>query len=82
MAEKQESKLIKLGDKIYETDSITELGNALMNDIKKVDEEIVNINTTIGIYKLAKAKLIDELIKESSKFKEAEIQSNEIIEKQ
>lgn len=61
---------IKIGDKYYDSDSITDLSIAIMKDIKTIDDEISKYGIQMSIAKLAKSKLIEELQKELPKMKE------------
>jgi hypothetical protein len=61
---------IKLGEKYYETESVTDLTIAIMRDLKTIDDQIKTYGTQLSIAKLAKSKLIDELQKEVPKMKE------------
>jgi purine-nucleoside phosphorylase len=68
MTEQTELKTIQIGDVTYDAASVTELGINIINDIRKVDAKIADKQLTVSIMQLAKAKLIEELEKEKSKF--------------
>lgn len=61
---------IKIGDKHYDVESVTELSLALMKDMKTIDDQIRHFGVQMSICKLAKSKLIEELQKELPKMKE------------
>ena len=63
---------ISIGDKVYDAQSLTEMGANLINDIKKVEAQIGNYSLQLSIANLAKAKLAEELQKEIPNFKEVE----------
>ena len=55
---------IQIGDKFYDAKSVSELGWAIIRDLKTIDGKLNDYNLEVSIAKLAKAKLIDELQKE------------------
>jgi hypothetical protein len=61
---------IKIGDKQYETESVTDLAIAIMKDVKTIDDQITSYGVQLSIAKLAKSKLIEELQKELPKMTE------------
>jgi hypothetical protein len=65
-----ELQTLRIGEKHYSMESVTELAVNLLNDIKKIEEEMNRINLQFSITKLAKLKLIDELTKELPKMTE------------
>lgn len=71
-AQQTELKTFQIGDKVYDAASITEHGLNIINDIRKVDGKIADKQLTMSIMQLAKAKLIEELTKETANFKEVE----------
>jgi|GEM_PF-4104910 hypothetical protein len=64
------SQAVKIGEKYYDINTVTELAVALLKDIKKIDDEISRVNLKLSITKLAKIKLLDELTKELPKMTE------------
>jgi hypothetical protein len=72
-----EQQVVKINGLFFDANTVTDLGIAIMNDLKRVDEEFANLNFRAGIAKLAKDKLMDELVKESSKFTEVEAPAGE-----
>ena len=66
--ETQEVQTITINDKVYRTDSITENGINLINDIKKVDAELGRILLQKSITELAKTKLMEVLEMETPNF--------------
>lgn len=69
MAEKS-VETIKIGDKNYDVESVTDLSLALMKDIKTIDDKLKEYGVEMSIAKLAKSKLIEELQKELPKMTE------------
>lgn len=67
MAEK-ELETLQIGDKVYDASSVTEIGVNIINDVKKVDQELSRIGLQKSITELAKVKLMEELQKEIPKF--------------
>jgi hypothetical protein len=72
MAEQTELKTLTIGDKVYDASTITEMGVNIINDVKKVDQELAHIGLQKSIAELAKVKLMEELQKETEKFTEIE----------
>jgi hypothetical protein len=65
-----ETQAVKIGEKYYDINTVTELAVALLKDIKKIDDELGRVNLQLSITKLAKVKLLDELTKEFPKMTE------------
>jgi len=61
---------IKLGEKTFLADSVTERGNNIIDDIQKVESLIGTQQLELSVSNLAKGKLLEELTKESSNFTE------------
>jgi len=70
MTEEVKNGPIKIGDKYYAADSLTQTGIALLQDVSLIEQEMKQYTLKISIHQLAKAKLIDELAKEMDKFVE------------
>jgi hypothetical protein len=70
MEDTTELQTLRIGEKHYSMESVTELAVNLLNDIKKIEEEMNRINLQFSITKLAKIKLLDELTKELPKMTE------------
>jgi len=70
--EKTEIKTIKIEGKSYDITSLTELGTNIISNIQKVEEIISRKQLELGVVNLAKAKLIEDLIKEANNFKEVQ----------
>jgi len=64
---------IKIGEKSYESDSLTEIGTGLLTDIQKVDSILAHHQLELSVATLAKNTLIGKLEEEASKFKEIEV---------
>ncbi len=65
-----ELRTIKIDDKHYDIKSLTERGTNLISNIQRVDTVIERHQLELSISQLAKAKLLEELVKEVPKFKE------------
>lgn len=63
---------IKIGDKYYDINTVTDLSVAIMKDLKTIDDELKHYGIQMSIAKLAKSKLIEELQKEIPKMTEIE----------
>lgn len=66
----EEIKSVKLGDKEYNVADLTEKSIALINDVKRVEDEMGRLNIQMGIAKIARAKLLEELEKEKQNIPE------------
>jgi len=64
----QEIKTIKLGDTSYDAASVTDLGNQLLQDLQKIEGLLGHQQLSVSVTSLARAKIIEELEKESSNF--------------
>lgn len=64
------SEKFKIGDKFYKADSLTKEGAEILQDLKRIEEEIGRRQADVQVAQLARAKLIDELLKESVNFEE------------
>ena len=65
-----EIRTIKIEGKTYDVKSVTDKGTQLIGNIQKIDEVLSQKQLELNIISVAKAKLIEELVKESSKFRE------------
>jgi len=70
--EQGEIHTIKLGDKLFTMESVTDLGHGILEDIRKVDSVIQQQSLTLSISNLARQKLLADLTAESEKFTPAE----------
>lgn len=61
---------VQIGDKFYDATTVSELGWAIIRDIKTIDDKAKDYGLQLSIAKLAKGKLIDELQKEIPKMTE------------
>ena len=66
-----EIRTIKIEGKVYDVKSITDNGAQIIGNIQKIDEVMSQKQLELNIINIAKAKLIDELVKEASNFQEA-----------
>ena len=64
---------IKIEGKTYDVKSITDNGAQIIGNIQKIDEVMSQKKLELNIINIAKAKLIDELVKEVKNFQEVEI---------
>ncbi len=65
---------IKIEGKTYDVKSITDNGAQIIGNIQKIDELISQKQLELNIINIAKAKLIDELVKEVKNFQEVKIE--------
>ena len=65
---------IKIEGKTYDVKSITDNGAQIIGNIQKIDEVMSQKQLELNIINIAKAKLIDELVKEASNFQEVKIE--------
>lgn len=68
--ESVEIRTIKIEGKIYDVKSITDNGAQIIGNIQKIDEVMSQKQLELNIINIAKAKLVDELVKEAQNFKE------------
>ena len=59
--------------KTYDVKSITDNGAQIIGNIQKIDEVMSQKQLELNIINIAKAKLIDELVKEVKNFQEVKI---------
>lgn len=64
---------IKIEGKTYDVKSITDNGAQIIGNIQKIDEVMSQKQLELNIINIAKAKLIDELVKEVKNFQEVKI---------
>ena len=67
-----EIKTIKIGEKAYAVDSMTEYGRNILQDLQKVDGVLNQQQLLVSVTQLAKGKLLEELTKEAANFTEVE----------
>ena len=72
--ESDEIRTIKIEGKTYDVKSITDIGAQIIGNIQKIDEVMSQKQLELNIINIAKAKLIDELVKEASNFQEVRIE--------
>lgn len=65
-----EIRTIKIEGKTYDVKSITEKGGHLISNIQKIDEVLAQKQLELGIVNVAKAKMIEDLVKEAVNFQE------------
>jgi hypothetical protein len=65
--------IIKIEGKTYDVKSVTEAGAQIIGNIQKIDGVLSQKQLELNIINIAKAKLIDELVKEASNFQEVKI---------
>jgi len=63
---------IRIGEKYYNGDTVTETAKTLLLDIQKVENELGRISLRSSITNLAKATLIEKLIEETVNLEEVE----------
>ena len=67
-----EVQVIKIGDKLYDMNTATDLTLAILKDVKAIEDQLNSYGLQLSIAKLARAKLIDELYKELPKLTEVQ----------
>lgn len=73
-----EIRTIKIEGKTYDVKSVTDKGAQIIGDIQKIDEVLSQKQLELNIVNIAKAKLIDELVKEAQNFQEVQPQAKEV----
>jgi hypothetical protein len=64
--------IIKIEGKTYDVKSVTEAGAQIIGNIQKIDGVLSQKQLEINIINIAKAKLVDELVKEAQNFQEVQ----------
>ena len=73
-----EIRTIKIEGKTYDVKSVTDKGAQIIGNIQKIDEVMSQKQLEINIINIAKAKMIDELVKEAQNFQEVQPQAKEV----
>ena len=68
--ESVEIRTINIEGKAYDVKSITDKGAQIIGNIQKIDEVMSQKQLELNIINIAKAKLIDDLVKEARNFQE------------
>jgi|688.fasta_scaffold62640_7 hypothetical protein len=63
---------IRIGDKYYNAENLTEQAITLLNDIRKVDGELGRLSLQTSIVSLAKGTLVDKLLVETENLEEVD----------
>jgi len=66
---------IRIGDKHYNAETLTDDSKALLSDIQKVDGELARLALQTSITNLAKGSLIDRLVEESVNLEEVQVEA-------
>lgn len=64
---------IRIGDKHYNVETLTEQARTYLRDIQKVDSELGRLTLQTSIANLAKGVLIEKLLVETSNLEEIEV---------
>jgi hypothetical protein len=64
--------IIKIEGKTYDVKSVTEAGAQIIGNIQKIDGVLSQKQLELNIINIAKAKLVDELVKEAQNFQEVQ----------
>jgi hypothetical protein len=67
-----EIRTIKIEGKTYDVKSVTDKGAQTIGNIQKIEEVLSQKQLEINIISVAKAKLIEELVKEAQNFQEVQ----------
>jgi hypothetical protein len=67
-----EIRTIKIEGKTYDVKSVTDKGAQIIGNIQKIEEVLSQKQLEINIISVAKAKLIEELVKEAQNFQEVQ----------
>lgn len=68
---------IRIGEKYYNAETLTEPAVGLLNDLQKVEGELGRLNLQSSITNLAKSTLIDKLVAESENLEEVDAPAEE-----
>ena len=63
---------VRIGDKFYNGDKLTEKATALLGDIQKVEGELGRLSLQTSICNLAKGTLVQNLVAEAVNLEEVE----------
>jgi len=63
-------KVFKLGDKLFDPESITENGNSMIHDLQLISELLSQQKLQVSVTEIAKRTLYTQLKEESKNFKE------------
>lgn len=72
MSNQDGRKTITINDESYYIDSITETGKNLVNSIQKIEKIIEQHEIELQIGQMAKAKLFNDLIRETAQFEQVQ----------
>ena len=68
---------IRIGQKHYSQETLTEMAAALLSDIQKVDGEIGRLELQTSIANLARGTLVEKLVEETKNLQEVEVETVE-----
>ena len=68
---------IRIGQKHYNAETLTETAAALLGDIQKVDGEIGRLALQTSIANLARGTLVEKLVEETKNLQEVEVAEKE-----
>lgn len=74
MAEQEAPKTVKIEDKTYSVESLTEKGIQLINNISMVDQIVARHRSEMEVASFAKDKLVAELVAETPNFQEVVVE--------
>lgn len=63
---------IRIGDKFYNAEKLTDAAKALLSDIQKVEGELGRLTLQTSITNLAKGTLVEKLVAESANLEQVE----------
>ena len=78
MTEQEAPKTVKIEDKTYAVDSLTEKGVQLINNISMVDQVVARHRSEMEVASYAKDNLVRELVAEAVNFREVVVK--EVVE--
>lgn len=76
--ESVEIRTITIEGKTYDVKSVTDKGAQIIGNIQKIEEVLSQKQLELNIISVAKAKMIDELVKEAQNFQEVQHQAKEV----
>lgn len=68
---------IRIGEKHYNAETLTEVAVALLNDLQKVEGEANRLSLQTSITNLAKTTLIEKLVAEAANLEEVDAPAEE-----
>jgi len=75
-----EKQVLKINDKGFDPESVTEAGQKIIDDIYKVDSQIAHHQMNASICEVARGTLLSALEKESENFTEVELDDEPEVE--